>query len=197
MKKIISLITIIALLAAFAAITGCSQGAMDSLTLAPAGAESSAALGAPAPKETTIILDDYEPVKVGQIGFSFIGKWSPSTGGMDYEGESHWAPSSADNANIAYFRPSIAVNGPPNYEVFIIYPDDPNDDHATDMPVTIHYGKNAKLSVTKIINLKENTGEWISLGIYELRKGKKSYLEFGSAANGNVMADAAKFGLVQ
>lgn len=141
-----------------------------------------------------IIVDDYEIVKVGQEGFSFIGKWSPSTSGMDFDGESHWAPYTADNKNIAYFRPRIRKAG--QYEIFIWYPDDPNADHAKDMPATIHYGKNGKESSTTKVDLTVNTGEWVSLGAYDLRKGKKGFVELGSKADGNVVADAMKFVLV-
>lgn len=151
----------------------------------------SVSVAAGAIKPTEIILDDYNRVKVGHPGFSFRGKWSPSTGGMDYEGESHWAPNSETNENIAYFRPMLKVAG--IYKVFIIYPDDPNDDHATDMPVTVHYGKNGKQSNSTAVNLKESTGEWVSLGVYSFTKGKKGYVELGSKADGNLVADACKF----
>lgn len=142
---------------------------------------------------TEIIIDDSELVQVGKVGFSFTGKWSPSTGGMDYDGESHWAPNTEEGQeeNVAYFRPKIEVAG--IYEVFIIYPDNPNADHAMNMPVTIHYGKNAGQSEEKSVNLTEKTGEWNNLGTHELYKGKKSYIEFGSKADGNMVADACKF----
>ena len=108
--------------------------------------------------------------------------------------ESHWSPYNDYGDIIAYFWPRLSFTG--NYEIFIWYPDDPNADHATNMPVTIHHGKNAGQSTTKYVDLTQNTGQWNSLGIYVLYKGKKSFIEARNEVDGNVLADAYKFVLL-
>jgi len=119
--------------------------------------------------------------------FSTEGTWFIAQGGDHYADGTHWAVKSSGDS-MATFRPKLRKSG--KYTVYLWHGGDPQNDHATDMPVTIQYKDGAK---TIRIDLKKDAGRWISLGAYAFRKGHTSSVVVTNRANGNVLADAVKW----
>jgi hypothetical protein len=126
-------------------------------------------------------------VSSGEQAFSCQGTWRWARAGSDYSGESLWAPNGANDCR-ATFRPDIPQRG--QYTVFLWYGEDPNNDHASNMPVTI---KHAEGESKVTVDLTKDEGKWNQLGDFPFRKGQSGAVMVSNEAGGNVMADAVKF----
>lgn len=136
----------------------------------------------PAPiPEIDIIVDDGDP------GFGYSGAWFTGDGGASYGGGCHWAP---PGHNIAYITPELPLAG--SYEIFAWGCGDPNHDQAYLTTVMVYpFSRGFYAPPQTAINLKEDAGRWVSLGIYYMEPGGS--LSVGTSYTGNVAVDAFRF----
>ena len=136
-------------------------------------------------EKDAVIVDNSD-----KTAFSTKGIWMSDygQGGENYGHDALWTYSNPEGAEVATWKPRLAQDG--FYDVSVWYCGDPNDDHATDAPYTV---KSTEGTRTVKLNLKENFGKWVSLGVYRMSKGIGGQVGLSSAANGNVVADAVRF----
>lgn len=130
-----------------------------------------------------IVIDD----SAGDDTFKAEGQWQVGRGGHDYMSLLHWAYKGTGECK-ATWRPKLPEAGV--YHVYVWYGADPENDHATDAPYTVHFAEGDKMVR---INLKEKTGQWVPLGEFRFSAGAEGFVSTSNAANGNVVADAVKF----
>ncbi|MEO0513828.1 MAG: kelch repeat-containing protein [Planctomycetota bacterium] len=88
------------------------------------------------------------------------------------------------------FMPTIPVEG--DYEVFVWY--NSTAGRATNVPYTVTHANGSELIT---INQRQNGGQWVSLGVYNLLADSGHGLTVSNTGtNGTVIADAARFELV-
>jgi len=152
--------------------------------------ENSDGLALKAPQPTESRTEEAEAIVMtvssGEETFTSQGTWYWARAGSDYAGESLWAPKGANDCT-ATFRPDIPQKG--QYTVFLWYGEDPNHDHASNMPVTV---KHAKGETKVTIDLTKDQGKWNQLGDFFFKKGQSGAVMVSNEADGNVMADAVK-----
>lgn len=139
------------------------------------------------PKEEAgaIVIDDTD----GPTSVTFTGDWLAAQNGNEQVGYylgTRWAWKGAGDA-LAVFTPDIPKDG--DYTVYAWFGPDPAGDHASNAPVTVQ-SEDGK--VTMVIDLRETKGEWMSLGTYSFKAGRKGSITFSNDADGNVLADAVK-----
>jgi len=109
----------------------------------------------------------------------------------------HFAPP-GDGSRYARFSPNVGLPG--DYEVFLWYPNQIHERFielggfalnqvASDAKVRIEH---AGGTTVVTIDMRQNGGEWVSLGTYPFAPGN-GYVEIRNDANGYVFADAVKF----
>lgn len=88
------------------------------------------------------------------------------------------------------FTPEVPKKG--RYTAYIYFPKTQGSSSST--TVTVHDGKESKEVVIKESDVRvegQTSGEWVSLGTYELPQGKKGFAEISTKnADGKVIADA-------
>lgn len=91
------------------------------------------------------------------------------------------------------FIPEILKEG--NYEIYTYYPKLPNG--ASTTPIIVFDGKQQTektIDKSKVEVIGQTSGEWVSLGKYNLNKGKNAYVEISNKnADGVIVADAILF----
>lgn len=128
-----------------------------------------------------IIVDD------GGDGFGYSGAWFTGDGGASYGGGCHWAP---PGHNIAYITPELPLAG--SYEIYAWGCGDPNHDQAYLTTVMVYpFSRGFYAPPQTAVNLKEDVGRWVSLGIYYMEPGGS--LSVGTSVTGNVAVDAFRF----
>ncbi|MBT1699147.1 FAD-dependent oxidoreductase [Fulvivirgaceae bacterium PWU4] len=97
--------------------------------------------------------------------------------------------SQAGDASVR-FTPEVPKKG--KYTAYIYFPK--TQGSASSTTVTVHDGKQSKEVVIKESDVRvegQTSGEWVSLGTYELPQGKKGFAEVSAKnADGKVIADA-------
>lgn len=96
---------------------------------------------------------------------------------------------SQGTANVVRFTPTIPADG--KYTVYAYFPK--IQEGAPDITTKVFDGSTAKQMVIyeKDIRVEgQTTGEWVSLGTYNLQKGNNSYAEIFGSSKGNAIADA-------
>lgn len=144
--------------------------------------------------QTGLNVDERAPVEAGAIivdntdpdAFSTEGEWFLGQGGGDYMSVLSWAEK-GDGSCKAFWRPELAAGV---YDVLIWYGGDPYQNHATDAPFMV---RDAEGEREIRVNLRENTGQWVSLGEFRFDSGRGGHVMTHNGANGNVVADAVKF----
>ena len=135
------------------------------------------------PKTDEIIVDNRD----SRDWFTTEGSWNVGVGGEDYDKDVSWAVKGTGDST-AIWQPVLPESG--TYRVFMWHGADPNNDHATNAPVTIKHKKGEE---TITVNFKEDYGQWNLLGEYKFKKGSDNYVKISNDADGNVLADAVKF----
>ena len=115
------------------------------------------------------------------------GDWQWGEGGGDWQQDTLWASQGKGEAKLSW-RPDLPVSG--NYRVSVWFGDDPNSDHASNAPFTVHY-KGGKKEYK--VDQQGATENWRDLGIHPFTAGAAGYVEISNNADGNVVADAVKF----
>lgn len=133
---------------------------------------------APANAPADIVIDNRD------AGFTTTGEWFVGDGGQSYNGDCIWALPGL--GNTAQVKPDLPFAG--SYEIFVWGCGDPNHDQNFKTHVVIYDQENVP---AVDVNLKENAGQWVSLGTYYIRPGTVVSLE--SNIDGNIVADAVKF----
>lgn len=119
--------------------------------------------------------------------FRLEGKWYLGRGGKDYNGNVHWTFKGEGEAK-AFWRPCLPKTK--EYDVYIYYGADPNNNHAKDAEIKIKFYQGEDIIK---IDQTSNTGKWNYLGTYKFKKGSDSYITISNKADNNVVADAVKF----
>ena len=120
-------------------------------------------------------------------GFRTEGQWRLGTGGKDFNDDVSWAVRGNGECK-AFWQPLLGKSG--KYSVFIWYGEDPNNDHAANVPVTVKYKDGME---TREMDMKVNCGQWNYIGQYKFEKGDAGYVMISNKADGNVVADAVMF----
>ncbi len=115
------------------------------------------------------------------------GSWDFGDGGGDHAGTTLWAYQGNGESRFRW-RPRLPNAG--RYRVSVWYGGDPNGDHASDAPFTVHYDGGKQ---THKLDQTRDSGGWRVLGSYRFKVGTAGYVELTNAANGNVIADAVRF----
>jgi hypothetical protein len=136
----------------------------------------------PKPAAGVIQVDDSEAAPY----VTFVGNWTFVSEGGNFGLGAHWT-AKGNGAAKAIFHPRIPKTG--KYSVSAYFGPDPNHDHATNEPVTIHYAAGYH---TQLVNLQNPKGKWVSLGTYLFKKGHTAAIVMSNDANGNVLADAIR-----
>jgi len=143
-------------------------------------------LDIPFPSRTTLIIDSEDLEHVERYG-----AWPQGVGGGDW-GDSCLFAFKGEGQCRFVWRPDLPRDG--RYRVSLWFGGDPNSDHASNAPFTVHYDGGAK---TYKINQRRSSGGWMPLGTFPFKAGRSGYVELTNKANGNVVADAVKFELVR
>ena len=123
----------------------------------------------------------------GDPGFRTEGEWFTAADVGEYGLFTHWAIA-GDGRARARFEAPVPRSG--RYEVFTWVSDDPARDHASDAPWTVAH---ADGDDTIRVDLRRDTQQWRSLGVYRFAEGKPAAVSTSNDADGNVIADAVKF----
>ena len=115
------------------------------------------------------------------------GSWTSGGGGGDHAGSTLWALQGNGDSRFRW-RPKLPNAG--RYRVSAWYGGDPNGDHASDAPFTVHYDGGKQ---THKLDQTRDSGGWRVLGSYRFKVGTAGYVELTNAADGNVVADAVRF----
>lgn len=151
---------------------------------ADARAAQTAARAAAEAKEAAIILDSEGD------NVETKGDWPPGLGGGDWKDSCLFAFQGKGECTFIW-RPNLAKCG--RYRVSVWFGGDPNSDHATNSPFTVHFcGGQEKHEIDQT----RNSEGWRVLGVYPFTADRAGYVELSNNANGNVVADAVKFEFV-
>ncbi len=135
------------------------------------------------PDSKEIIIDNHD----SEPDLCLEGEWNDGWGGDDYHNSCFWAIKGKGETK-AVFTPNIMKAG--KYRIYIWYGKDPFNNHAKKMPVKINYSGGKDL---KHIDLTVNCGEWVLLGEYKFKKGRKGNVIISNDADNHIIADAIKF----
>lgn len=113
--------------------------------------------------------------------------WNKGFTGNDYLGDMQWTAAGKGERKVTWI-PDLPAGG--DYEVFVWYGPDNNNDRATNAPYSVHH-KNGSETFRK--NLKQGVGKWEKLGVFTFEKGKKGSVVMTNDADGFLAADAVKF----
>ncbi|MBO9562961.1 MAG: FAD-dependent oxidoreductase [Niastella sp.] len=133
-----------------------------------------------------IVVDNDDKEKV-----STTGQWSPRKGGY---GPSYLVadPATKEKRTIT-FTPAVTKSG--KYEVYVYLPK--TDKMAKEITMQVFDGKKktpATIHPATVQVAGQTSGEWVSIGAYQLPAGKKSTVEIiADGADGVVIADAVLF----
>ncbi len=133
-----------------------------------------------------IVVDNDDKEKV-----STTGQWTPRKGGY---GPSYLVadPANKEKRTIT-FTPAITKGG--KYEVYVYLPK--TDKMAKEIPIHVFDGKKknpATIHPAAVQVAGQTSGEWVSIGTYQLPAGKKSTVEIAAdGADGIIIADAVLF----
>ena len=127
-----------------------------------------------------IIVDNRSPE------FKTSGAWFIGDGGQSYQGDCAWAPRGI--ANNAFWIPTLPAAG--LYEVFAWWCGDPNHDQSDRANFLVETATGGQ---TVQVNLRQNAGQWNSLGRYLFKAGDAGLVNVNGGYQGNVIADAVKF----
>jgi hypothetical protein len=115
------------------------------------------------------------------------GEWPEGQGGEDWGSGCLFAFKGKGECKFIW-RPNLPRAG--DYRVSVWFGGDPNSDHATDSPYTVHFAEGRR---TFNIDQTKASGGWKVLGIFPFNAGKAGYVELTNNANGNVVADGVQF----
>lgn len=143
----------------------------------------------PLPLNTEIIIDNKSPEFSSFIdGKATAWKTSNETPGMI--GTDYAVCSTNGNWNYAKYTPVLTTPG--TYEVFINWTAHPN--RADEVGIVVEHRGGVDTSQT--VNMKQNGGQWNSIGQYQMQGAGKDYVSIVCDDEGNVVADAVKFKLI-
>ena len=134
-------------------------------------------------EDNGIVVDNLSEGKA----FHTEGDWGLAKAGQDYMGSTLWAQAGGGQAK-AMWQPDIREAG--EHTVYVWHGGDPNRDHASDAPFTVHHADGE--SVVRV-NQRERFGQWVELGAFRFHAGTGGYVTLSNDADGNVLADAVKF----
>ncbi|KPL06457.1 hypothetical protein AMJ85_10470 [candidate division BRC1 bacterium SM23_51] len=119
------------------------------------------------------------------------GEWPPGVAGGDWGDRCLFAFRGKGECKFVW-RPDLPRAG--DYRVAVWFGGDPNADHATNSPFTVHHEGGKK---TYSIDQTRSSDGWRVLGIHPFNAGKAGAVELTNDANGNVVADAVQFEFVE
>ena len=126
-----------------------------------------------------------------QLNMEIAGDWKRVGGG--YSRSLLLFDAKSANVNTARFVPEIKNNG--KHEVYVYIPK--IDGRTSQTKYKIFDGKTNHTTLLKTADIRElglTSGEWVSLGTYNLAKGKNAFVEVSTEnADGIVTADAVIF----
>lgn len=98
--------------------------------------------------------------------------------------------SRTEAAKKVKFIPAVSKDG--NYEIYTYYPKLENGAEQTRIEVFDGKNKIEKVIIRSEVQvIGQTSGEWVSLGKYQLKRGNKAYVEISGAGDkGIVVADA-------
>ncbi|MEJ3748799.1 exo-alpha-sialidase [Actinomycetes bacterium KLBMP 9797] len=129
----------------------------------------------------------------GEQGFQVVaGTWPGGTGVAGYYGSNYLSHAAGDGSAVVRWRP--ALPGDDRYEVRVSYSAASN--RATNATYVVHHaGGSTPVQVNQRLRgvPEPRGGEWTSLGVFSFRAGIAAHVDLTDAADGVVIADAAKF----
>ena len=133
-----------------------------------------------------ILVDNDDPSSV-----VVEGEWEKRRGGYGYD---HlFSQNNSHPLKTVKFYPEIPQKG--DYEVFTYL--SKNKDRAPKVRYSIYNGKNTEEKIVDNSSIEElglSSGEWVSLGVYNFSRGKKSFVKVtNEGAEGQVTVDAMIF----
>lgn len=130
-----------------------------------------------------ILVDNHDTSKVQRTG-----NWAVQLRGG--YGPDYYLSETGQSGGTVKYVPEIHTAG--KYEIFTYYPKQKNGAAVTH--VNVYDGKQAKeilIADKEVKVLGQTSGEWISVGLYNLGTGKQAYIEIANKGNsGQVVADA-------
>jgi FAD dependent oxidoreductase len=124
---------------------------------------------------------------------SIMGDWINEKNQRGSYGSSLLKSSEVGGSSSVKFIPILSKGG--HYDVFIYFPR--IEGASSKVATVVRYGKNTKELVLLPNDIRvegQTSGEWVSLGNYELSTGKENYIEVTTnGADGVVLADAVLF----
>jgi len=134
-------------------------------------------------EEGAIVVDDTD--RTGAV--SIDAGWNRGFTGRDYLGAMHWTAPGTGDQKVAW-TPDLPLTG--EYDVYVWYGPDNNNDRATNAPFTVNFKEGSK-TVRK--DMKQGKGRWVLLGTFPFDAGTSGSVVLKNEADGFLAADAVKF----